>query len=429
MSSFHRTTTRTGLGAAGVAAALLLLPTVASAAPVLPSQCTQTGTTVTCTYLASGGQQTLAVPAGATAVSVVVKGGAGGRGGAGGTGRAGGAGGSGGVVTGSLTGVAGVTLRIVPGPLGANGTDSGNGGGDGGAGAGTGGGGGDGATVVGTSDNGGAGGAGGGSSAVLRDDTAQNLVVGAGGGGGGGGGGYEGDSAPTSGPAGGGGAGGAAGTDGAPGRGQGTAPGGKAASSGSPNGAEAPGAALPGAGEPSYGAGGPGGGGGGVEGGGAGGFANETGGGGGGGGSNLVPSGGSATTTNTGGGSVTITYSTTSSTPTPTPTSTSVRGDVQFGSGYRASIDVRGTATGGSGSCAVSAGTERAVCRSITSVTRSGNTATIKGTAVSRAGLVPFSTTVVDGARPGVRGSDTVTVTVGGRTVTGTVTRGDLSVG
>ncbi|MFC5064104.1 hypothetical protein, partial [Actinomycetospora atypica] len=168
----------------------------------------------------------------------------------------------------------------------------------------------------------------------------------------------------------------------------------------------------------------PGGGGGGAVGGGAGTSAANTGGAGGGGGSNLVPAGGTVAATNAGAGSVTVTYA------VPVAVPASVRGDVRFGADYRLSIDVRGGTTSGSGSCALNAGDYRALCRSITSVTRIGGTATITGTALNRTGaVVPFTATIVDGSYPGGTGVDTASFTAGGQTLTGSVYRGDIQVG
>lgn len=402
------TTARLSAVTATAAMALFFLPGAASAAPTqaLPSQCTQSGSTVTCTYLAAGGQQTLAIPTTATNVRITARGGAGGAGGAGGGGAAGAAGGSGAVVTAAPTTVAGKTLTIAPGGQGGAGTNGTATGGSGAAGVGTGGGGGTGGSGSGAVGGGGGGGAGGSASAVGVDGTVLAVAAGGGGGGGGAGGDF---------PARVGGAGGAAAAAGAAGSGVNTAPGGAAGASASATGVTATSAAALAR------AGGAGGGGGGVVGGGAGSSAANTGGGGGGGGTNL---GTVAAATSTGAGRVTITYD------GPVVRAAAVRGDVRYGADGRATIDVSGAANSGSGSLSVRDGDLRAVSRSITSVTSDGRgTATITGTALLQAGaVVPFTATVVDGNQPGGTGTDALSVKFGAATTGGTVTRGDLVV-
>jgi len=65
--------------AAGLALAAAVIPAgMASAAPTtLPSNCAQSGTTVTCSYGYTGGEQTFTVPAGITSVHVTAIGAAG----------------------------------------------------------------------------------------------------------------------------------------------------------------------------------------------------------------------------------------------------------------------------------------------------------------------------------------------------------------
>lgn len=69
-----------------VGAAILLPLVLASSAAALPSNCSQSGSTVTCTYASTGAEQTFAVPIGVTGVHALAIGGTGE-----GTGEAGGA--------------------------------------------------------------------------------------------------------------------------------------------------------------------------------------------------------------------------------------------------------------------------------------------------------------------------------------------------
>ncbi|MCD2188787.1 hypothetical protein [Actinomycetospora soli] len=405
-------TTRLSAVTATAAMALFFLPGSASAAPTqaLPSQCAQSGSSVTCTYLAAGGQQTLAIPANATNVRVTVRGGAGGAGGDGGGATAGAAGGNGAVVSGALPTAAGTTLTIRPGVRGADGTDGTAAAGTGGAGSGTGGGGGTGGIGGGAVGGGGGGGAGGASSVVLQGDAAVAVAAGGGGGGGGAGG----TNAARVG-----GAGGAAAANGSAGVGTGTATGGAAGASATQTGATAAAAT----GER---AGGGGGGGGGLRGGDAGATAANTGGGGGGGGTNRVPTGGTVAATNTAAGSVVVTYQ------GPVVKPASVRGDVRYGVDGRASISLSGSANSGSGTCSFRDGDVRIVCRTITSATSDGaGTATVTGTALTQSGaVVGFTLVVKDGARTGALDSLSLTLGTQASPVTsGVVTRGDLVVG
>jgi len=85
----------------GVTAALAVaVPRLASAAP-LPSNCTPSGATVTCSYGYTGGEQTFTVPSGVTSVQVIA------IGAAGGADYLGNPGGEGEKVTGPLTGLKG----------------------------------------------------------------------------------------------------------------------------------------------------------------------------------------------------------------------------------------------------------------------------------------------------------------------------------
>jgi hypothetical protein len=120
-----------------------------------------------------------------------------------------------------------------------------------------------------------------------------------------------------------------------------------------------------------------------------------------------------------------------SSAPTVT-----VSGAAQFRSGaqtYNVSLDVRGTAAGGSGRCALSGPGLAASCTGISSVTRgtgaTADSATVVGTVrTSRGQNVAFRAVVTDRANPNGAGRDTVGATVDGRTVQGTVSNGNLVV-
>jgi hypothetical protein len=132
------------------------------------------------------------------------------------------------------------------------------------------------------------------------------------------------------------------------------------------------------------------------------------------------------------GGAVAATASPAQSTA-PTVT---VSGAAQFRSGaqtYNVSLDVRGTATGGSGRCALSGPGLAASCTGISSVTRgtgaAADSATVVGTVrTSRGQNVAFRAVVTDRANPNGAGRDTVSATVDGRTVQGTVSNGNLVV-
>ncbi len=374
---------------------------LALAAPTaLPDGCAQAGQTVTCSYAFTGSEQTFTVPAGVSSVQVVAVGGAGGAS------RP--DGGQGATVSGTLTGLRNGTVlyvevgsaggaggeEVVPGPGGFNG------GGAGGARAGGGGG----ASDVRT---------------VSRSETGtldSRLVVAAGGGGSGFGGGFQ------SGP------GGAAGADGGEVQQFNSSPG----RAGTPTAGGAPGeegeAGRQGQGgsagsftdtAPGLVSGG-GGGGGGLFGGGAGGL----GGGGGGGGSSLVPTGGTVGLSSAP-PSVTISYT------VPAATAVAVRGagtlTATDGKRYSLSVDARATADGqASGRFALSGnGAETtASSRTVTAVQKTASGGTVTGTAVTAAGRqVPFTLTVVDRAG----GRDQVTVQIGGRTVSGTLTNGDIT--
>jgi hypothetical protein len=164
------------LGLLGVAAL------AGSAAAALPSGCAQSGSTVTCTFSATGSEQSFAVPAGVSSVTVTAVGGDGGSGGSGDQGASGVAGGFGASVTGSLPVTGGDTLYV---EVGGNGQDDGSGqtttGGFNGGGGGS------------TSIPDCVGGAGGGASDVRTlpmsnsGSLGSRLLVAAGGGGGGGG--------------------------------------------------------------------------------------------------------------------------------------------------------------------------------------------------------------------------------------------------
>jgi hypothetical protein len=483
-------------GAVTVGGAVFVAP---GAWAALPSECTQTGRTVTCSYASTGAEQTFTVPTGVSEVGVTAIGAPGNDGAA--------PGGQGGSATGRLTELTGgTTLYLEVGGLGRNAAGGFNGGG-------------------GTGD--GDGGAGGGASDVrtvsrtAADTLASRRVVAAGGGGGGG----RDDGA---------GAGGAAGAPGAAGEagggGAGTAAAGGAGGAGSfrPSGM-AGSLGQGGAGGAAGSDGGGGGGGGGLYGGGGGGTA-KTAGGGGGGGSSLVPDGGSSGLSSAA-PSITITYTAPVTAGAITATSgsgqsaqtgqafaqplvatvtdpadnspvagapvtfTVTAGSASFGGGTTATVttDANGratspTLTAGStpGQVTVSATTPGATgaatftetvtaapaavtvkgagtltatdgqrysisvnaqatvagqasgkfalagggadttvsSRTVTSVKKTATGGTVTGTAVtSRGQTVPFTLTVVDKAG----GRDQVTVQLGGRTVTGTLTNGDIT--
>ncbi|MFH5232006.1 hypothetical protein [Antrihabitans spumae] len=61
-----------GVGLVG--AFTVAVPGIGSAAPALPANCTAAGSTVTCTYEYTGGEQSFAVPADVTSVRVVATG-------------------------------------------------------------------------------------------------------------------------------------------------------------------------------------------------------------------------------------------------------------------------------------------------------------------------------------------------------------------
>ncbi len=133
-----------------------------------------------------------------------------------------------------------------------------------------------------------------------------------------------------------------------------------------------------------------------------------------------------------GGGAVAATAAPAQSTA-PTVT---VSGAAQFrsaGQTYNVSLDVRGTATGGSGRCALSGPGLAASCTGISSVTRgtgaAADSATVVGTVrTSRGQNVAFRAVVTDRANPNGAGRDAVSATVDGRTVQGTVSNGNLVV-
>lgn len=367
---------------------------VALAAPTaLPDGCTQSERTVTCSY--GPGESTFTAPAGVTSLQVRVAGAEGGDGNSFSGPRA--PGGEGSLLTGSLA-YGGGSLRVVVGAEGAVSSDNGVGG-AGGSGYGPGASGGRGNEDLAS------GGGGGGGSAVLDGGSAL-VVAGAGGGGGG----QARVQGPESGGAGGGGA-----APGGRGDGETTAAGG------------ALGAGSGTAGGPGNVAGG-GGGGGGLPGGGGGSGGLLGGAGGGAGGGDLIPTGIARTGTNPGTGFVSISYTVAAA---PVATTVSVRGGGTLTAGdgqrYSVAVDARATAEGAaSGRFALSGGgaDTTAGSRTITSASRTATGGSVSGTAVTAAGKqVPFTLTVVD--RVGSR--DQVTVRIGGRTVSGTLTNGDIT--
>ncbi|WP_433801266.1 glycine-rich protein [Actinomycetospora sp. CA-084318] len=376
---------------------------MALAAPTaLPDGCAQAGQTVTCTYAFTGGEQSFTVPTGVSSLQVVAMGGAGGE-----SRRSGGQGAS---ASGTVTGLPGGSVLYVevgsPGGAGGSEVVPGPGGFNGGGAGGVRAGGGGGASDVRTVSR---------SAAGTLD---SRLVVAAGGGGSGFGGGFSS------------GAGGDAGADGTEGQQFNSSPG----RAGTPTAGGAPGeegeAGRQGEGgsagsftdtAPGLVSGG-GGGGGGLFGGGAGGLL----GGGGGGGSSLVPSGGTVGLSSAA-PSVTISY-----TVPAAPTAAAARGagtlTATDGQRYSLSVDARATAAGqASGRFAFSGGGAEttASSRTITAVRKTATGSTVTGTAVNAAGrTVPFTLTVVDRAG----GRDQVTVQIGGRTVSGTLTNGDITI-
>jgi Bacterial Ig-like domain (group 3)/Domain of unknown function DUF11 len=136
---------RTAPAAAGLALAAAVIP--AGAAAAQPSNCSQSGSTVTCTFTESGAAVTWPVPAGLTSAALTLYGGSGGS-----ASSSGGAGGAGAEVTGTvaLSGISSLTLNVAgAGGDGPSGTAGYGGGGASGSGNGFGGGGGGGgATTV-----------------------------------------------------------------------------------------------------------------------------------------------------------------------------------------------------------------------------------------------------------------------------------------
>jgi hypothetical protein len=397
-------------GALTVGGAVFVAP---GAWAALPSECTQTGRTVTCTY-GPGNHTFPAPPAGVTEVTVRVLGASGGASSEFRS-TSGAAGGAGAVVTGTIPASA---LQLQVGSRGAdappgsaNSAVSSEPGAGGTTGYGPGGSGGTGVS------NGGGGGGGGGSAVLTASGTPEAVAGGGGGGGGSGRGDQGGDGGAgnqpgeigtnTNGPA--------AGAGGAPGAAPSPAGGDGAVTQ--PDGPD---------GGTVYGGGG--GGGGGLRGGTAG--QTERGpGGGGGGGSNLVPANGTQAASTPGDGpdgSITITY-----TAPPAATAVTVKGagtlTATDGQRYSISVNASSTAAGqASGKFAIAGGgaDTTASSRSITSVQKTATGATVTGTATtSRGQTVAFTVTVVD--KPG--GRDQVTVRLGGRTVTGTLTNGDIT--
>ena len=302
---------RVVLAAVVLSAALVVVWGLAfvGAASALPSNCSLSAGAVTCAFLSTGSEQTFAVPAGVSRVTVTAVGGRGGAGFGSDPGSSGGAGGFAADATGSLSVSGNGTLYVEVGGNGAGATAGFNGGAPGGTsicGADLAfGGGGGGASDVRTS------------SSSTSGSLGSRLLVAAGGGGGGAG--ASTTCAPDTGPGGG---GGAAGQTGAEVTGAGGGGGAGTATTGGSGGAgeaAAVGCSSRNGASGTFGAGGAGGncalgggsGGGGYYGGGGGGAAGGAagGGGGGGGGSNLVPAGGSATTDTTGTPSVSISYS------------------------------------------------------------------------------------------------------------------------
>jgi Putative Ig domain/IPT/TIG domain len=361
-------TKRVGALLAGTGCAAGLVLAAAPAANALPLGCLQAAETVTCTYSATGSEQTFTPPTGITTVTVTLSGGSGGTGLTVGP-ITGGSGGAGATVSGTLTGVTG-SLNVWAGEQGAN--ASAHLASTGGTGYGSGG---NGLQAL--------SGGGGGGSAILNGTTA--LVVAGGGGGGG--------SIGTAANGGAGGAGGVAGSHGAGGigtAGSGGATGSAIGTNGSTGGT---GILLP-----------PGGGGGGGNLGGAGGHAGvfipSVGGGGGGGGANLLAAGttvmGTATTAN---GSVAISYTL----PALAITTTSLPG-ASVGVAYSATLNATGATP--PYNWAVTAGSLPA------GLSLDPTTGVISGTP-TRAGNYSFTVQATDSATPPSSVSVTLSIAVG----------------
>jgi Bacterial Ig-like domain (group 3) len=153
--------------------ALFALAVTSPAAAALPSNCSQSGSTVTCTFSATGSEQTFTVPAGVSSVTATAVGGVGAAGTANG-----GAGGLGATVTGDLSVTPAGVLYVEVGGNGAGTTGGFNGGGASGGSFGCSpdsGGGGGGASDIRTSPM------------LTSGSLSSRLIVAAGGGGGGGG--------------------------------------------------------------------------------------------------------------------------------------------------------------------------------------------------------------------------------------------------
>ena len=119
---------------------------LAGSAAALASNCTESGSTVTCTFSSTGSEQTFTVPAGVSSVTATAVGGVGAAGNSGG-----GAGGFGAEVTGDLSVIPAQVLYVDVAGNGAGTTGGFNGGGASGGGAGCAGGGGGGASDIRTS--------------------------------------------------------------------------------------------------------------------------------------------------------------------------------------------------------------------------------------------------------------------------------------
>jgi hypothetical protein len=500
-------------GALTVTGAAFAAPAALAA---LPTNCTQTGRTVTCSYVSTGAEQTFTVPTGVTSVQVTAVGGAGADG-SGVEAGGGGVGGQAGAASGALTGLeAGSTLYLEVGGSGAQGGFNG-----GGANGEFGGGRGGGASDVRTSPR------------AAADSLATRVVVAAGGGGGGGfvrdaGQGNGGAAGQPGGAAAGAGGGAATADAGGPGGVGSIAPSIESGTSGT--------LGQGGTGGSGGSTGGGGGGGGGLYGGGAGAGSVSDGGGGGGGGSSragadgttgvssappsitisyAAPATAGAVTATSGdnqsapagqpfaqplvatvtdpnagdapiagapvrfevisgsasfAGNTTVTTDANGRATSPTLTAGATPGPVRIaatttgaapdaplgtiftatvtaappaaaavtvkgggtltatdGQRYSISVNAQATAAGqASGKFALAGGgaDTTASSRTVTSVKKTSTGGTVTGTAVtSRGQTVPFTLTVVD--KPG--GRDQVTVQLGGKTVTGTLTNGDIT--